>query len=217
MNQEWTADQVWAAAVKACRTNQNEYLRNDEWIIQDRNLNQAVLGRKANKFLMLEALRNLNQLDDCDYKDGQQARQHFQKFYTFRSLKGNLNGFEARLVQTLTMEQFTENHGTEFSVIASQIPRWQNHIAEQEILADAKTNPLGTVGERMSRKVIVARVNWSEKYQIHYITARTECDHVVFFGYKNPLTVGEQYSIQGTVKAHRVDSTQLNRVKVFDL
>jgi hypothetical protein len=41
----------------------------------------------------------------------------------------------------------------------------------------------------------------------------TENKEVVFFGYKAQRQVGERVRVTGNVKAHRDDSTQLNRVK----
>jgi hypothetical protein len=37
----------------------------------------------------------------------------------------------------------------------------------------------------------------------------------VFFSYKQEVTVGNVLNIAGTVKRHRDNQTQLNRVKVF--
>jgi len=213
----WTADQVWAAAVRASRINNDEYLRNDEWVPDPQNPEEAKLGRKANRYWINEGLTNVWLLEAQDYEDGRQARAYFQKQYTFRVLRQDLNGFEQRMAKTLGIEQFYPSMSTEYSVIASQIPRWRASCIEQEILKDAVATPLATVGERIQRQVTVARAVYSEKYNMNFLTGRTNCGHRVMFGYKTKLELGRTYSIQGTVKEHRSDCTQLNRVKLFDL
>lgn len=217
MNTEWTADQVWAAAAKACRINQWEYLRNDEWLPDPNDPAEAIPGRLCNSSLMFRTLRDPAVLQDEDFEDGRAARKHFEKAYVFKGLRHEFSGFERRLLQSLTKESFTESDGVDFRVIASQIPRWYKDQVEMTILADINTEPLGTVGERLSREVIIAGVIWSEKYQIHFITGRTSCSRKVLFGYKEKLELGKKFSITGTVKQHRSDCTQLNRVKLFDL
>jgi hypothetical protein len=50
---------------------------------------------------------------------------------------------------------------------------------------------------------------------VNFITGINSDDQVVFFAYKSELEVGKMYDIYGTVKGHRDNSTQLNRVKVI--
>jgi hypothetical protein len=53
------------------------------------------------------------------------------------------------------------------------------------------------------------------KWNTNYVTGITTDDQVVFFAYKEALDIGKVLNITGTVKAHRDNSTQLNRVKVI--
>ena len=212
----WTADQVWAAAARACRINNGEYLRNDEWLYDPSNDSDARPGRKSSRTVMLEGLKDLEQLTEFDYTNGRDARQFLQKRYMFRALKSDLNGFEHRLIQCLTLENFERQNSTNMNVIVSQIPRWKNSIYEETLLRDTISQPLATVGERITRDIIVVRTIYSEKYQLNFITAKTSCNHVVFFAFKEAMQPGKECQIHGTVKAHKTDSTQLNRVKVFD-
>lgn len=213
----WSAELVWAAAARACRINNDEYLRHNEWVEDPVRPGSVVPGRNASKTIMLESLKDNVQPTDADFENGREARSYFLKHYTFRILKAELNGFESRLVQCLSQESFNTQHGTELTIIASQVPRWKNSVEEDKLMQGASTAPLAKVGDRISRKITVIRTVWSEKYQLHFITARTECNHVVFFAYKNRMQRGQTCAINGTVKTHRTDSTQLNRVKVFDL
>jgi hypothetical protein len=54
------------------------------------------------------------------------------------------------------------------------------------------------------------------KWNTNYVTGITTNDQVVFFAYKEALDIGKVLNINGTVKAHRDNSTQLNRVKVIE-
>ena len=47
------------------------------------------------------------------------------------------------------------------------------------------------------------------------MTAITSDDQPIFFSYSEKKEAGEKFSIKGTVKAHREDSTQLSRVKII--
>ena len=217
MTSKYTADQVWAAATRACRLNDNHYLRNDEWLPDENQPGNVVPGRRSNKSLMLEGLKDLTLLNECDYEEGKQARNFFSKQFTFKALRSELNGFQSKLVECISLKEFDTKNSTALSVIASQIPRWKVEIFEETLLKGTINQPLATVGERISRDITVVRTVWSEKYQLNFITARTSCDHVVFFAFRAGKPQGYQCRIQGTVKAHRQDSTQLNRVKLFDL
>jgi hypothetical protein len=47
------------------------------------------------------------------------------------------------------------------------------------------------------------------------VTGITDKNQAVFFSYKDGMNAGKRVKVAGTVKAHRDDSTQLNRVKVI--
>jgi hypothetical protein len=62
--------------------------------------------------------------------------------------------------------------------------------------------------------VEIVSANYSQNYNIYWITAVNDADQPVFFSYRNPLAAGDRFSIAGTVKGHRDGKTQLNRVKI---
>ena len=62
--------------------------------------------------------------------------------------------------------------------------------------------------------VEIVSANYSQNYNIYWITAVNDADQPVFFSYRNPLVAGDRFSIAGTVKGHRDGKTQLNRVKI---
>jgi hypothetical protein len=75
--------------------------------------------------------------------------------------------------------------------------------------------PLAPVGDRVDERVTVAKSVYSQNYGVYFITAVTESRHAVFFSYRERLATGHQCRVRGTVKAHRENSTQLNRVRII--
>jgi hypothetical protein len=55
---------------------------------------------------------------------------------------------------------------------------------------------------------------FSQQWNVFFVTGITSSDQVVFFSYREAIPAGTTIVAQGTVKAHRDNSTQLNRVKV---
>jgi len=74
---------------------------------------------------------------------------------------------------------------------------------------------IGTVGDKVSPSIEVLKSVFSQNWNTHYITGITTDEQVLFFAYKQQLEVGKMFDLYGTVKAHRDNVTQLNRVKVI--
>jgi hypothetical protein len=74
---------------------------------------------------------------------------------------------------------------------------------------------IGQPSDRVTLTIEILKMNYSQKWNTNYFTGITSEDQVVFFGYNGngKLDIGDTYTIEGTVKAHRDNSTQLNRVK----
>jgi hypothetical protein len=74
---------------------------------------------------------------------------------------------------------------------------------------------IGQPSDRVTLTIEILKLNYSQKWNTTYFTGITNEDQVVFFPYNSTgkLDIGETYTIEGTVKAHRDNSTQLNRVK----
>jgi hypothetical protein len=78
------------------------------------------------------------------------------------------------------------------------------------------TSPLAPVGTKVLTTVEVIKSVYSQNYNTNYIRAVTIEDRkVVMFNYREGMDPGTVLTIKGTVKAHREDCTQLNRVKVL--
>ena len=90
----------------------------------------------------------------------------------------------------------------------------KRQTVEQRI-AFAKGGLIGRVGDKVSLSIEVIKTIFSQQWNTHYSSGITSDDQVVFFAYKQQLEVGKMVDLHGTVKAHRDNTTQLNRVKIL--
>ena len=88
-------------------------------------------------------------------------------------------------------------------------------IAEQDRLNQTSAVYIGAIGDKVTITVEIVRCNFSQKWNTYYATAITSNNEAVFFSIRQPLEVGAQVTVRGTVKAHKDGSTQLNRVSVL--
>ena len=80
---------------------------------------------------------------------------------------------------------------------------------------DTTAGHVGAVGAKVTCAIEVVRSVYSQNYNCFFVTGITEQNQPVFFSYRGQLQAGVKITVQGAVKAHRNDSTQLNRVKVI--
>jgi hypothetical protein len=112
---------------------------------------------------------------------------------------------------------FPQQHRYELAVIACLPQSHLRSMARQEHQARiqmARGGTVGTVGDKVGMDVEIVSANYSQNYNIYWITAVNDADQPVFFSYKVALKAGDRHTITGTVKGHRDNKTQLNRVKI---
>jgi hypothetical protein len=80
---------------------------------------------------------------------------------------------------------------------------------------DADGGYVSGPGNKVSLDIEVVKCIFSRNFNTYFVTGITDKNQAVFFSYKNGMNVGQSVKIVGNVKAHRDDSTQLNRVKVI--
>ena len=73
---------------------------------------------------------------------------------------------------------------------------------------------LGTPGDKFAGTVEVLRCVFSSNYGVYFLTAATATDNIIYFAVKREIPKGSKIAIRGSIKAHRGDQTQLNRVKI---
>lgn len=212
--QTWSADQVWAAAAYAQRIN-GSYLKEDRVeFIND----QPTVVSCSSKALLREALEKPELVTVADTELGQQAREWHKKTLLFKALKTSLNEFESNVARVSALDSFDNTQRLELAITASQIQSFITNSRVEQAMSRVDTSAgfLGAVGSKVSCQVEVIRSIFSVKYNCTFITAITSKNQSVFFSYRSALAVGAVVNLSGTVKAHRDNTTQLSRVKIYE-
>jgi hypothetical protein len=155
-------------------------------------------------------------ITDEDREEGKKVRSFYQA-YTFKILQGKqLSEFDNTTMLISNRDVITSTY--DIAVIASLPSCYERGVVRQT--ADQRVNFatggfIGKANDKVSASIEVLKSVFSMKWNTNYVTGITSNDQVVFFAYKEALDIGKVIDIQGTVKAHRDNSTQLNRVKVI--
>ena len=209
---------VWAAACAAQRVNGGYYKESHfEWN-EATQANQLV--KRRNRDVMIEFLQNPHQLLVEDVEAGEQVRDFMQKDLTFRALKGQFTDFDQSVSKCLAVTErfYTVSNRYELAVIAAlpnSARRSQERQDAQQRIQFAQGGLIGSVGDKITANVEVISASYSQPYNIFWIRAITDQDQPVTFSNKQKFDVGTSITIQGKVKAHRDNLTQLNYVKVL--
>jgi len=208
-----TADQVWTFAATADRIN-GGYIKEDQ-----RSADGQCVIREANKAMLRRWLREGYCGEDTpeDRDVGAAARAWHRGRLLMTALKRPLTEFEDMLNRAVGLDEFAlEVNQLEIAIIASQIQSYRAGVAEEQKMWGTDTSPVAPVGTKVECQVEVIKSVYSQNYNTNYIRAVTVKDRkVVMFNYREGMDPGTVLTIKGTVKAHREDCTQLNRVKVL--
>ena len=214
----WSQDTVWAAAVMAQEEN-GAYVKDTrfQW---DEAKQMNVLVQRRNRDIMMDLLAAPEQITDAARAQGQQCRQFLQQDITFRALKGRLTDFDSAVSRVLAVDtEFDEfTHRLEIAVAASlpaSVARSQSRQNNDTRVQFARGGYVAPVGAKVQAQVEVLSSVFSHNWNCWFIKAITDQDQPVFFSYREGKDAGTVLTIQGTVKAHRDNLTQLNRVKVL--
>ena len=201
------ADDVWASACMAQRLNQG-YIKVSE---------DAPAGQ-TNRNLVTKFLADTTQITDEDREQGKLVRAFFQG-YTFKILKGiKLSEFDNLAMLLSNRDTIDTNY--DVAVITSLPSGYERGIKRQTVdqrISFARGGLIGRVSEKVSVSIEVLKSFYSQQWNTNYVTGITSDDQVLFFAFKQPLEVGKMYDLYGTVKAHRDNVTQLNRVKILSV
>jgi hypothetical protein len=199
-------DLVFAAACAAYRTNEFIYVKDSGYDAAPKTLNKVLLKN----FVM-----DPDTLTPDDHAKGAAMRTHFKGFI-FKTLSGQVLGDIDKKALTLASGDAVTDR--DFGIIAYLPEAYARAVKRQSVderLYQAQGGFIGKIGDKVVRTVEVLRGAFSIKWNCNFITAITETDEVVFFSYKNGIEAGTKISISGTVKSHRENQTQLNRVKIM--
>ena len=200
---------MWAVAAYADRVNGGVYVRE--------TVNNGEVNQTRNRDIIREEVqRGLSNVTEADFELGREARAWHRGRIVMKSLKGQpLSDFERSLQDVVQQEEFSNRtDALAIAIVASQIASYRKGLAAEQMVASADTSPLAAVGTKVAVDAVVVRSVYSQNYNVHFVTARTQCNRLVFFSYREGLDADTPIRVRGTVKAHRPDSTQLNRVKL---
>ena len=210
-----SAEQIWGAAAYADRVNGGEYRKEPEYkVLADGRISNEVV-REANKIHMWSAITDASRITPADMETGRLALDYVRKSLVIKGLKGTLSDFDQALSRVVEMDEFmTCADRYEIALVTSQIRAWREGTRMEAVLEDVDRTPVAAVGDKVQLNVQVVKAVYSTNYNVYFITAKTDHNQMVFFSYREKLPVGDRREIKGSVKAHRADATQLNRVRV---
>ena len=201
----FNADDVWSAACAAQRMNGN-YIK-------------AIapgVEQQTNRQIVENLLTDTFSITDEDREQGKKVRAFYQAL-TFKILQGkHLNEFDNNAMVISNRDVITNNY--DLAVIASLPSCYERGVVRQS--ADQRINFatggfIGKVGDKVKLEIEVIKCTYSQMYNVFFVTGISTNDQPVFFSYKEKVPTGDTMNIAGTVKAHRDNITQLNRVKVI--
>ena len=164
---------------------------------------------------MWSAITDTSRITAGDLDTGRAALDYVRKTLVMKGLRGSLSDFDQALSRVVEMEEFmTGADRYEIALVTSQIRAWREGTRMEAVLEDVDRTPVAAVGDKVQLNVQVVKAVYSTNYNVYFITAKTTSNQMVFFSYREKLPVGEHREIKGSVKAHRADATQLNRVRV---
>jgi hypothetical protein len=202
---ELTTDDVFAAACMAQRIN-GQYIKSIE----------SGINQKTNRQLTEEALKDQTLITDADRLQGEIVRKYY-KGLTFQVLEGKLlKDFAKNAMEIATNDMVTSTY--QLAVVVSLPQSYEKSAKRDNIerrIQWARGGFVGNLSDKVTVNIEVLKQLWSEKFHTWYITGITTEDQVVFFAHKTQYDIGTMLTIQGFVKSHRDNSTQLGRVKVL--
>ena len=213
-----SVDNVWGAAVAAQRIN-GSYVKETQHRLDD-TIGTIIVDKRRNRDIMVDILANPAQLTVEDIAQGQECRKFLQNDITFRALKNKLTEFDGSVSKVLAVEDDfdTVKHKLELAVVAC-LPASQARALERQAVQDRVRQTSGALisnpGDKVQLDVEIIKSNYSQQWNTWYATGVTADNSAVFFAYRQELAKGAKHTIQGTVKAHRDGSTQLNRVSII--
>ncbi len=210
-----SAETVWGAAAHADRLNGGEYRKEREYMVREDGTISDQVVREPNKIYLWKAIQDQALIIDEDRHIGRLALDWLRKSLVMKGLKGNMSDFDQSLSRVVEMTEFmTGADRLEIALVTSQIRAFREGTRIEAVMHDVTRAPLADVGAKVTGHARVIRVVYSTNYNVYFVTAKTDTNHMVFFSYRERLAVDSEIDFRGTVKAHRPDATQLNRVRL---
>ena len=206
----YPAELVFGAACAAQRIN-GEYVKGVQWPdVRTPDM------KTSNRQLMTQLLSpEHGPIDEADMEQGRQVRQYFQGL-TFKILSGKvLSEFDSNALAISNRDELSTNY--ELAVVCSfpsSYLRGKERDSIENRIKFATGGFIGQIGDKVKLTVEVLRSFYSQQWGVYYVTAITADDQALFYSLKEKPQDNVTVYILGTVKAHRDNQTQLNRVKI---
>lgn len=206
----FNADDVWGAAVAAQRIN-GAYVK-----LSMISESDPAINKQSNRQIIQSLLADTFSITDEDREQGKKVRAFFQA-YTFKILQGKqLSEFNNTAMLIANRDVITSVY--DVAVIASLPSCYERGVERQTVehrVNFATGGFIGKEGDKVKVEIEVIKCVYSNSYNVFFVTGITKKDQPVIFSFKNKVPIGDTMNIAGTVKAHRDNITQINRVKVI--
>jgi len=211
------ADTVWSAACAAQRIN-GEYVKAVTSYVTNEDIlpeSEQTPPKEINRDIINRLVADPSQITDADRVQAEAVRKYYKAF-TFKILQGKmLSEFDNNAMVISNRDVIESNY--DVAVIASLPASYERAVKRDNLnrkIDSASGGFVGRVGDKVKLTVEVIRSVFSQQWNVFFITGITTDDQPVFFSYRETIPTGKTIVAQGTVKAHRDNSTQLNRVKL---
>ena len=214
---KYTVSDVWAAACAADRVNGGYF---KECVFEYTDNQPPKMVKDKNRHIMMHFLANPDRLLVEDVERGEHCRKFLENDLVFRALKGKTTEFDNAVKKVLAVQDRfdSHNHKYELAIVAclpASVERSELRQASESRVQFAQGGLIGKPGDKIQAQIEVLNSNYSKQYNIYWVRGITEADQAVFFSSREAYDTGTHLTIRGTVKAHRDNLTQLNRVKVL--
>ena len=209
---------AWAAACAAQRVNGTYYKEPAyRW---DEATQTSVQTHRRNRDIMMEFLANPGTITQQDRDEADRVRDFIRNDLTFRALKGQLTEFDTNVSKVLAVENEFDSakHRYELAIMAclpNSARRQEQRQTADTRMKFATGGLIGQPGQKVTLNIEVVSAGYSQQYNIYWVRGVTDQDQPVLFSNKEKFDAGTHLTVQGKVKAHRDNLTQLNYVKVL--
>jgi hypothetical protein len=211
------ADTVWSAACAAQRIN-GEYVKAVTSYVTNEDIlpeSDQTPPKEINRDIINRLVADPSQITDADRVQAEAVRKYYKGF-TFKILQGKmLSEFDNNAMVIANRDVIEATY--DVAVIASLPASYERAVKRDNLnrkIESASGGFVGRVGDKVNLTIEVVRSVFSQQWNVFFITGITKDDQPVFFSYREAIPTGKSIVAQGTVKAHRDNTTQLNRVKV---
>jgi len=211
------ADTVWSAACAAQRIN-GEYVKAATSYVTNEDIlpeSEQTPPKEINRDIINRLVADPSLITDADRVQAEAVRKYYKAF-TFKILQGKmLSEFDNNAMVIANRDVIEATY--DVAVIASLPASYERAVKRDTLnrkIESASGGFVGRVGDKVNLRVEVVRSVFSQQWNVYFITGITSDDQPVFFSYREAIPNGKSIVAQGTVKAHRDNTTQLNRVKV---